>query len=36
MCPLKEYTDWFLTQPIKPAAMEKILYHNAASLLASA
>lgn len=36
MCPLKEYTEWFLTLPIKPDAMEKILHGNAERLLAQA
>ncbi|OGA72435.1 MAG: amidohydrolase [Betaproteobacteria bacterium RIFCSPLOWO2_12_FULL_65_14] len=33
LCPVKEYTDWFLKLPLKPDVMEKALYKNAARLL---
>lgn len=33
LCPLVEYTRWFLGLPIAPDAMEKILYGNAARIL---
>ncbi|OGA72454.1 MAG: amidohydrolase [Betaproteobacteria bacterium RIFCSPLOWO2_12_FULL_65_14] len=33
VCPVKEYTTWFLKLPFKPAVMERILYHNAARVL---
>ena len=33
LTPVKEYTEWFLTLPIKPDVMEKVLYKNAARLL---
>lgn len=31
--PLEPYTEWFKTLPIRPEAMEKVLYRNAATLL---
>jgi predicted TIM-barrel fold metal-dependent hydrolase len=31
--PIKAYLDWFLTLPIRPANMDRILYRNAADLL---
>lgn len=33
ICPLEEYTKWFLTLPIRPERMEDILYNNAARVL---
>lgn len=33
LTPVKEYTEWFLTLPLKPEVMEKVLYKNAARLL---
>lgn len=33
LCPLVEYTKWFLDLPIKPEIMESILYRNAARIL---
>lgn len=32
-CPLKPYTDWFLSLPIRADSMEKVLYRNAARVL---
>ncbi|HSW16301.1 MAG TPA: amidohydrolase family protein [Ramlibacter sp.] len=33
LTPVKEYTEWFLTLPLKPEVMDKVLYKNAARLL---
>lgn len=33
LAPLKEYADWFLKLPLRPEAMEKCIYGNAARLL---
>jgi predicted TIM-barrel fold metal-dependent hydrolase len=33
LVPLKEYTEWFVRLPLKPANMERILYRNTAELL---
>jgi predicted TIM-barrel fold metal-dependent hydrolase len=32
-CPLNDYTDWFLSLPLKPDVFEKVLYRNAARVL---
>lgn len=33
LTPVKEYTEWFLKLPLKPAVMDKVLWQNAARLL---
>ena len=33
LTPLQEYAEWFLRLPLKPDAMERVLYRNAAELL---
>jgi len=33
LTPLKDYADWFLRLPLRPEAMERIVYKNAAELL---
>jgi len=33
LCPVKDYADWFLALPIKPASMEKVVFRNAVELL---
>jgi predicted TIM-barrel fold metal-dependent hydrolase len=33
LTPLEEYANWFLRLPIRPEAMEKVVYRNAAELL---
>jgi predicted TIM-barrel fold metal-dependent hydrolase len=33
LCPIVEYTEWFLRLPLKPDVMEKVLYQNAARVL---
>ena len=32
-CGIKDYAEWFLKLPIRPASMEKVVYHNAMRLL---
>ncbi|MBL8384298.1 MAG: amidohydrolase [Burkholderiales bacterium] len=34
LCPVKEYTEWFLKLPIRAEAMENILFRNAERLIA--
>jgi predicted TIM-barrel fold metal-dependent hydrolase len=33
LCPIKQYADWFLSLPIRPEVLPKILYTTAAELL---
>jgi predicted TIM-barrel fold metal-dependent hydrolase len=33
MCPIIEYTEWFMRLPLRHEVMEKALYRNAARLL---